>query len=146
MYLYITRFEDIDKAKEDILREYSKTCIGQVSIDRLANGKPVLLLDKKPIGDISISHTENVLIMAFSELKVGVDIERNDRKISQKLCDDIKKWTQIEAYGKYLGSGITKSLIKENIPQGLVESFFWEEYVVSVASEDKKLDIIKLTR
>lgn len=146
MYLYITLFDDLDKAKAQVLEEYSRVCGKQATVDRLANGKPVLLLNKNREGDISFSHTENVLIAAISGSVVGVDIERKDRRISSNICKSIEEWTKKEAYGKYLGIGINRQILDKTIPEGLVDSFIWGDYVISLASYDKNVDIINLTR
>lgn len=146
MYLYIVSSDDFQKAKERALYEYSEACGKIATVDRLQNGKPVLLLNGKREGDISFSHTENVLIAAISSSEVGADIERKDRRISQKICGNIEEWTRREAYAKYLGTGINRRILDETLPEGLIKSFDWGDYVISVACEDKKLDIINLTR
>lgn len=144
MYLYITTFDDLQNAKNRVLDEYAKTCKRHVSTDRLSNGKPVLLLDNKREGDISVSHTKNCLVVAISEEKVGIDIELKERHISPTICKNIKEWTQYEAYGKYLGTGISKELLNKELPEELITSFEWGDYIISLASNDKKVDIIKL--
>lgn len=132
-------------AQNAVLRAHGARTGKSVSIDRLSTGKPVVLYNGEREGYVSVSHTDGVLITAFSDEETGIDIERKDRKAPQKICKDIVEWTQFEAYGKYLGTGLTKSLFAKKPPEGLVYSFTWGEYVISVASEDKKVDIINLT-
>jgi phosphopantetheinyl transferase len=82
---------------------------------------------------ISISHTTNWLSCAlYKDDIVGIDIERNDRKVNLKLADRyfakdeidylygktinpqeafIRLWTLKEAYGKALGVGINQSVL-----------------------------------
>ena len=87
----------------------------------------------------------SLLVIAFSDSEVGIDIERIDRRVSDKICKDIREWTRYEAYGKYLGTGISKKLLISELPEELIESYTFGDYVISLASEDKKVDIIKLT-
>ena len=82
------------------------------------------------IGKISISHTQNVLVVILHEDKVGIDIENSDRKfnyqgltkkyfqkkertknkISIQKKDVLKEWCAIEAAIKWEGGKISKDL------------------------------------
>lgn len=93
-------------------------------------------------GDISISHTENIIVIALSDYKVGIDIERKNRKISKELTS-IENWTQKECYAKYLGSGITRELLNSVPPADLITTFEYGDFILSVCSEDKTVDIIE---
>ena len=84
----------------------------------------------KDIGNISISHTQNVLIVIFHKDKIGIDIEKSDRKFNyQGLTkkyfhkrrstksktriykkDVLKEWSAIEAAIKWEGGKISKDL------------------------------------
>lgn len=137
--------KDKTVAENAILQAHGNRTGKSVTIDRLSKGKPVVLYDGKREGCISVSHTDGLLVIAFSDSEVGIDIERIDRQVSDKICKDIREWTRYEAYGKYLGTGISKKLLKSELPEDLIESYTFEDYVISLASEDKKVDIIKLT-
>ncbi len=62
----------------------------------------------------SITHTEGLALVAVSHLPVGIDAERTDRRISEKVARrflgkdscTVEDWTQYEAVGKMLGCGI----------------------------------------
>ena len=125
---------DIQKAKEEILKRHF-SCDNYL-IEYLPNGQPILTKDGEQSGYISISHTDNTLVMAFADKPVGIDIERKNRKISSKVCDSIEKWTRREAYGKYLGVGINKEVLSAKLPDKIINTFYHGEYVVSVCSEE----------
>ncbi len=137
--------KDKTGAKNAILQAHGNRTGKSVTIDRLSGGKPVVLYNGKREGGVSVSHTDGLLVIAFSESEVGIDIERTDRQVSDKICKDIREWTRYEAYGKYLGTGISKKLLQSELPEGLIDSYTFGEYVISLASEDKKVDIINLT-
>ncbi len=71
---------------------------------------------------------------SFSDESVGIDIERKDRKISDRICADIRQWTRIEAYAKWTGAGVSKRLIAEDLPQDLIITRKYGDYYVSVCS------------
>ena len=82
------------------------------------------------IGNISISHTQNVLIVILHEEKIGIDIENSDRqfnyqgltkkyfqkrertknKIRIQKKDILQEWSAIEAAIKWEGGKISKDL------------------------------------
>lgn len=93
-------------------------------------------------GDISISHTGNIIAIAISDYKVGIDIERKNRKISKELIS-IENWTKKECYAKYLGCGITRELLNSVPPADLITTFIYGDFILSICSEDKTVDIIE---
>ena len=135
----------LEIAKNAILKHYGNIIGKTVELGRLSSGKPVVLYDGKEEGYVSVSHTENVVLIAFCDSEVGIDIENSNRQTPKKICADITEWTQKEAYSKYLGTGLTREILNNSVPYGLVDSFIMDEYTVSVASADKKVDIISLT-
>lgn len=87
-------------------------------------GKPYLIGSEL---QFSISHTAGAVCAAFSdEGEVGVDIERRDRRVTQRLYDRVlsdrekplvnsgedfvRLWVQKEAFLKRLGTGIASSM------------------------------------
>lgn len=87
-------------------------------------GKPYLIGSKV---QFSVSHTAGAVCVAFSEEEeVGVDIERKDRRVTQRLYDRVlsdrekplvnsaedfvRLWVQKEAFLKRLGTGIASSM------------------------------------
>ncbi len=142
--VYLIKYDDLRQAKERILSEYSKVIGNTYTIEYLPSGAPQLLLDGKPNGHVSISHTDGVLAMAFGNDKVGIDIERADRAVSPKICKSIEDWTRIEAYAKWTGNGLSKSLLLGQIPEDIISTRKWQEYVISVCSQCQGIEIIQL--
>lgn len=106
--------------------------------------------------DMSISHTDGMIaVVVASGKKVGIDVEKihkiNDMIIDKYysdlekkiLCDEKQDyetgatliWTRKEAYSKYIGTGLTRDLIKADMIKRSDVSFFWErvdQYIVSI--------------
>ncbi|MGN0797645.1 MAG: 4'-phosphopantetheinyl transferase family protein [Christensenellales bacterium] len=101
----------------------------------------------KPIGDncnLSISHTSGVYVLAVSDRELGVDVESQSRHISPKL-GNIKLWTQKEAYGKMLGTGLTRDIVESFEGDDRVQTIDLDgQYWLSVCSEDRELKIVRL--
>ena len=119
--------------KERLLQRYAQWG-EKYSIEYLPSGQPTLMLDGRQSGYISISHTKDALVMALSDKPVGVDIELSERSTS-RIGMDIKEWTKYEAYGKYLGVGINREVLRAVLPKELIKSFRHGEYVISVCGE-----------
>ncbi|MDE7191978.1 MAG: hypothetical protein K2O35_05890 [Clostridia bacterium] len=142
--LYIVKYTDLQQAKDRALERYSQVKGEIYTLVHLPNGAPQLIGDGKPNGYVSVSHTDGVLVMAFSDDKVGVDIERADRKVSPKVCKSIEHWTAIEAYAKWTGKGLSKDLLSQRLPEDILSKRVWGEYVVSVCSHCKNIEITEL--
>ena len=143
--VYLIKYADLRQAKERILSEYSKVKGNTYTIEYLPSGAPQLLSDGKTNGHVSISHTDGALVMAFSDEKVGVDIERADRAVSSKICKSIEDWTRIEAYAKWTGNGLSKGLLYRQMPEDIISTRKWQEYVISVCSQCQCVEIIQLS-
>ena len=136
MKIYIDKScADVKKSKELLIKRHYPD--KNYSIERLSNGKPIIISDGKEIGCVSISHTDGVLVMAFSDKPVGIDIERYDRKISFRICGSIEEWTKREAYGKYTGEGINKEILNMRLPNDIIKTFNWLDYIISVCCEEQ---------
>ena len=82
------------------------------------NGKPSV--SSHPEIKFSLSHTENFAVAAFSDSEIGIDCERSDRAISERLLSryfseketlsfarsPILLWTAKESVSKLTGCGI----------------------------------------
>ena len=143
--VYITKYTDLQKAKESILQEYSKKSKGAVyTIEYLPSGAPQLVSNSKSQKYVSVSHTDGWLAMAFSDSKVGVDLERADREVSMGVCESIEKWTRIEAYAKWTELGLTRDMLFEKLPDDIIITKRFSKYVVSVCGSKKDFKIIAL--
>lgn len=96
----------------------------EIAFEKGAHGKPYLVGNAL---QFSLSHTAGAVCAAFSEHgEIGIDIERRDRRISDRARerilseeersgfhggeDIIRAWVQKEAFLKRLGVGITRDL------------------------------------
>ena len=139
MKIYIAEnCKDIAQAKSAILRAYAPH--NNCSIKYSATGQPSLCCKKEKIACVSISHTENIIVMAFSLKPVGVDIERSDRKISSRL-GGISEWTRREAYGKMMGVGINSEILRSELPDDMLNTFEYSDYIISICSEDRNFEL-----
>ena len=83
----------------------------ELEINRDEQGKPYFLSNPY---HFSITHTDGLAIVAISDVPVGIDAERDDRIISDKLAKrflhsdsaTVEDWTRYEGLGKMLGCGI----------------------------------------
>lgn len=109
----------------------------------------------------SISHSKDYIVLAISEASVGVDVEKIviDEKLNlaAKILTDeeydifdrkldkngylTEKWTQKEAYGKFLGIGLTNSVLMTTVDgfslnvKGAVVSVYPKENVLMYYNE-----------
>ncbi|MDE5756389.1 MAG: hypothetical protein K2I23_04795 [Clostridia bacterium] len=142
--IYLIQYTDLQQAKERILQEYSKKSKGEIyTIDYLPSGAPQLISSKQK-KYVSISHTDGWLAMAFSDSKVGVDLERADREVSPSVCESIEKWTRIEAYAKWTGLGLSRDMLFEKLPDDMIITKRFLKYVVSVCGSAKDFKIMAL--
>lgn len=133
VFIYENITSEEAKSKSiDFYEKVTKTSLGKLS--KTEKGKPVL-----DYGFISVSHTKNIVCVAISEKEIGIDIESKTREI--KLPNmTIKRWTEVEAYAKWRGSGIEKDKIYLDIPKlWLHEIFALKDYYISVYSEDGEI-------
>ena len=143
--IYLTKYTDLQVAKEMVLSKYSEARGNTYSIDYLPNGAPQLRSNSTTKEYVSISHTDGLLAMAFSDDNVGIDVERADRQVSPKVCKSIEDWTRIEAYAKWTGLGLSKDMIKKKLPEDKITTKRYQQYVVSVCSDEKDFAVITLT-
>lgn len=136
---------------------------GKVAFEKGPHGKPYI---KGGGAQFSVSHTKGAVCVAISdsEKEIGVDIERKDRRISEKLKertlsknelakltsdeDFLRMWVQKEAFLKRTGiglttviSGIDTTLIKD------IAAFDCGEYLVGAAgttADEAQVRVVQL--
>lgn len=130
-------------------------------IKKHENGKPYFVYKdymENPGVCFSISHSKNILLLALSDMNIGIDIEyvmkKHDGVIGKCFLTGEKNyvlggknkteqneryyevWTRKEACVKYSGTGIDKNLKKIDVfakdLAGLLKTFRYEDFVVSV--------------
>lgn len=108
--------------REKATDEYIRESVGnpEAKVLRTPKGKPYF--ENGPF--VSVSHTDDLVVVAVSGSNVGIDAEKTDREvkkqqeITQKYFTEKEKeyantrekfleiWTKKEAYGKFTGEGI----------------------------------------
>lgn len=107
------------------------------------NGKPYILSDERKI-HISLSHTSDITVAATKyNGRIGVDIEKCNRKVStalqtriisnehEKAVDILTLWTIKEAFLKMTGTGL-RTAMKD------VEVIIKEPHIFSVLGKNKE--------
>ena len=125
-----------------------------ISFDTNIYGKP--FFRNKQSFYFNISHTHNMIAVAISNNPVGIDIENTknvnlgiaERFFCEKEIEYIKKssqttnrrfveiWTKKEAYLKYLGKGLNKSLKSFNVLDREISNHFYTitygKYIITI--------------
>lgn len=143
--IYLIKYTDLQKAKESILSKYSQVKGETYTIEYLPSGEPRLVSSSRQKEYVSISHTKELLAMAFSDENIGIDVERADREVSPQICESIEKWTRIEAYAKWTGKGLSKEVVYGGLPEEIIKTVLQEEYVISICSHSQQTEIFDLT-
>ncbi len=139
MLIFVGRGIDKEKARQKACESYQNITGKQLKLCYDSLGKPAA-----ENCCVSISHTQDIFLLATSQVEVGIDIERKDRKISPRL-GTIEEWTELEAYAKYLGTGITKELIGMQVDKSMLHKVdILEEYIISVYSSDCDITICEI--
>lgn len=159
MDIFIINVNNVDKVSEETLREYQKKdisvdekrkihCLSYLLVEKLLkeyygienthlvfeDGKPLLLDGGKYF---SISHSEDLIALAFSDSNCGVDIEkiklREFVSISERmgfeantLGEFYEEWTKYEAMYK----------LGKEVQYGSIATFDLDEYALTAVSED----------
>ena len=131
-----------------------------------SNGKPYSTTGL----EFNLSHSDNMIILAVSENKIGCDIqkfsERNFERMAKfvfhknevvllKFADNkadtfLKLWTKKEAFLKLIGTGFTKNatdidLSKDKYTENSKEYYFFhwkaDDYYISICTENSNIQI-----
>lgn len=103
----------------------------------------------------SLSHTDGLTVVAVGESEVGIDAERlrkADLRVTRRFLKDeagyitatdsdkrfFEVWTKKEAFLKYNGTGLAGGLDSINVFEcdPKIETFYFEDYVISVCSKN----------
>lgn len=159
MDIFIIETTNVEKVKIETLKLFQKKdisdenkwkvhCLSYLLVDKFLEevygiesreivfeeGKPMLIDGGKYF---SISHSEDLIAIAFSDTNCGVDIEkiklREFKKIAERmnfeaetLGEFYEEWTKYEAIYK----------LGKNIEYGSTASFDLDEYALAAVSED----------
>ena len=159
MEIFIIEINNAEKVKPETLELYRKKdisdeeklkvhCLSYLLVDKFLeevygiesreivfeDGKPILIDGGK---HFSISHSEDLIAIAFSESNCGVDIEKVKLREFKKIAERMKfeaetlgefyeEWTKYEALYK----------LGKNIEYGSIASFDLEDYTLTAVSED----------
>ena len=159
MEIYIIDIANSEKVKEETLKLYQKKdisdekkwrvhCLSYLLVDKFLeevygiesreivfeDGKPILIDGGK---HFSISHSEELITLAFSDSNCGVDIEkiklREFKKIAERmnfeaetLGEFYQEWTRYEALYK----------LGKNTEYGSIADFDLDDYALAAVSED----------
>lgn len=159
MDIFIIETKSVEKVSEETLKEYQKKdisvdekrkihCLSYLLVDKFLkeyygiedtklafdDGKPMLLDGGK---HFSISHSGDLIAIAFSDSNCGVDIEKVQLRefvsIAERmgfeantLGEFYEEWTKYEAMYK----------LGKNVEYGSVATFDLDEYTLTAVSED----------
>ena len=159
MDIYIIEVKNADKIKSETLKKYQKKdishaekckihCLAYLLVDKFLdeiygiqnreiifeNGKPILSDGGK---HFSISHSEDLIAIAFSDSNCGIDIEkiklREFTSIAERmgfeantLGEFYEEWTKYEALYK----------LNKNQNYGSIANYDLDEYMLTATSED----------
>ena len=136
VYYTVIRREGKDRASKDEARNAALRRLlplfgvpGDAAVARDENGR--LYLPSCPRVDINLSHADPLTVLVAGDARVGVDLEREDRVrdpegLARRFFTDRERqavltahdpkeaalgvWTRKEAMGKYIGTGLAKTL------------------------------------
>ena len=92
------------------------------------NGKPYLEKDY-----ISISHSHEYVVVAIGDFPIGIDIQKIEykEKVVSLFSEEVhnakvftRLWALKESYGKYLGIGLNKEVLKKDYSEYVLSEMF----------------------
>ncbi len=155
MDIFVIELIDVDNVHKELLKEFQKKeisnqkkweqhCLSYLMVDRILRefykieNRKVIFNGKKPFLEsrekfFSISHSNDYIVLAFSNYDCGIDIEqiklRNFEDLSKRMgfkCNTLEEfyneWTKYEAEYK-LGK-----------PAQKFKKFHFEDYIITAAS------------
>ena len=159
MEIFIVEINSAEKIKPETLKQFQKKeitdeekwkshCLSYLLVDKFLDevygikSREIVFEDGKPIlidggKHFSISHSKDLIALAFSDSNCGVDIEKIELREFKKIADRMKfeavtlgefykEWTKYEAMYK----------LGKNINYGSIACFDLENYALTAVSED----------
>ena len=159
MEIFIVEINCAEKIKPETLKQFQKKeitdeekwkshCLSYLLVDKFLDevygikSREIVFEDGKPIlidggKHFSISHSKDLIALAFSDSNCGVDIEKVELREFKKIADRMKfeaetlgefyeEWTKYEAMYK----------LGKNIDYGSIACFDLEDYTLTAVSED----------
>lgn len=141
-----------------------------ISLKKTENNAPYLTGTKQ---NISLSHKDKFLIVAFSDGKVGVDLEfpkdketllriarryfcESENEKVKTVSDFYTAWTKKESYAKLTSEGLNSEILATDTFFDFIEiegkTYFYctdtslDGYMITVLSEDKAIKVKNLTK
>lgn len=104
--------------------------------DKDEKGKPIC-----QSGYLSLAHSGDYAVAAWSDRPIGVDIEKHrplSPALAKRLGGDLEEWVKKEAYGKAIGTGICR-VLDAPIPDGWHFSFpdAPEGYIMAICEKQE---------
>ena len=148
-----------NRNRDDFLEKTLMLHYGYVpSIYKDEKGKP--FLDNNEY--ISISHSKEYIVLAISSTNIGVDIQKKEYRekvvslFSEKVNDAeqfTRLWTIKESYGKYLGIGLNKEILKKDFSEFVYDNVFIcdqlffcvkeiEDFICAICTKDDKIQYV----
>lgn len=151
IYIFTVNRKTVSKKAREFVLKISKDELGinkNPSFAFLENGKPYL--KEYPDFHFNISHSDDLVAVAFSNTPVGVDIEKlrdvNLKIAKRYFAEDEKQfvkdsesffyvWTRKEALLKQTGEGIRKELSSFSVLENKnIKTIKQDNYILSVCS------------
>ncbi|MFI3260635.1 MAG: 4'-phosphopantetheinyl transferase superfamily protein [bacterium] len=157
-FLLIKKYFEVNNIKSDLNFIYNE------------HGKP--FINNCPV-KFNISHTDNMVVVAFSEYEIGVDVEKVNefsenlvsyifdeieiKEYSDLLTDLVfltNVWTKREAYLKMVGTGISSDFnnIKFDYKKlslcyngFMISSAELDNHIISISSNDKSYELKEIS-
>ncbi len=131
-------FYTVSGVTTDELAEMADVALGKRGMAPV--GKITRTKNGAPVSDnyrISFSHTTGLVVMACSDMPVGIDVEKDGRKVPAGM-KDVRNWTAYEAKCKLTGEGIKLSEVRKggDFTPGTRYPYVIKGYTVAVAGGD----------
>lgn len=93
--------------------------------------------------NMSVTHTDGIIMLALSDKPVGIDVEKTSREVPPAMRG-IENWTAYEANCKLRGNGIKMSEVRQggDHTDGVSFHYFLQGYTLAVAGGDGTIFVV----